>query len=66
MALELKLTQGDEGKTKEEISVLMDEEVEKFSVWLDNLSDWRAKGALSKPEKALVKTYLVQKLQGKI
>jgi predicted acetyltransferase len=66
LALELKLTPEDEGKTKEEISALMDIEVEKFSEWMENLSDWRAKGALSKPEKALVKTYLVQKLQGKI
>ena len=66
MALELKLTQEHEGKTKEEVSALLDEEVEKFSVWMENLSDWRAKGALSKPEKALVKTYLVQKLTGKI
>lgn len=66
MGLELKLTPEHDGKTKEEISALLDEEVERFSVWMENLSDWRAKGALSKPEKALVKTYLVQKLTGKI
>jgi hypothetical protein len=44
----------------------LDREVERYSRWLADLPDSRASGALSNPEKALIKTYLVQKLHGKI
>ena len=44
----------------------MDREIEKFSKWMAALPDERARGALSNPEKALLKTYLVQKFTGKI
>jgi hypothetical protein len=53
-------------KPKEELLKLLDEEVETFSSYMETLSDWRANGALSAPEKALVKSYLVAKLTNKL
>jgi len=53
-------------KTKEEILGEVNEEVEKFSNFMASLEDWRARGALNSPEKALLRTYLLQKTQGKI
>ena len=53
-------------KTQEDILIEVNQEVEKFSEWLSNLDDIRAKGALNNPEKALVRTYLMQKLQGRL
>jgi hypothetical protein len=52
--------------TKEELLVEVEGEVEKFSNYMSSLEDWRARGALNSPEKALLRTYLVQKLQGKL
>lgn len=52
--------------SKEKRLAAIDDEVERFSKWLERLPDSRASGALSKPERALIKTYLVQKLAGKI
>lgn len=54
------------GKTKEEQSVVLDQEVDRFSKYMENLSDWKAKGPLSPPERALLKSYLVAKLLGKL
>lgn len=51
---------------KEEALELVNAEVEKFSEFMATLEDWRARGALNNPEKALLRTYLVQKLQGRI
>jgi len=51
---------------KEEVLQEVDAEVEKFSTWMANLEDFRARGALNSPEKALLRTYLIQKFQGKI
>lgn len=51
---------------KEEALELVNAEVEKFSEFMASLEDWRARGALNNPEKALLRTYLVQKLQGRI
>lgn len=56
----------DGEKSKEEQSKMLDEEVEIYSQWLADLPDEKAKGALSNPERALIKTYLVQKLAGKL
>ena len=53
-------------KTKEELLAELDQEVEKFSIFMGNLEDWRVRGALNNPEKALLKTYLVNKIQGKL
>lgn len=52
--------------TKEELLAEVEAETEKFSTFMATLEDWRARGALNSPEKALIRTYLVQKLQGKI
>ena len=64
--INLTLATEHEAKTKEEKSLLFDEEVQRFSHWLSQLSDFKAQGPLSKPEKALLKTYLVHKHLGKI
>lgn len=64
--LVLKLSEELEGKTKEEKLVIFDKEVDRFSKWLERLNDPRANGPLSNPEKALLKTYLVQKYTGKL
>ena len=64
--LELVLAVEHRGKTKDDLSLLLDLEIERFSNWMANLSDWRAAGALSRPEKALLKTYLVNKVTGKL
>lgn len=53
------LSKNTEGLSKEELLKKMDEEVEKFSRYMANLPDSRARGALSNPEKALVKTFMV-------
>ena len=53
-------------KTKEELSMLLDKELEDFSKYMSTIGDWRAVGPLTHAEKALVKTYLVQKVTGKI
>jgi hypothetical protein len=55
-----------EGKTKEELSTVFDQEVERFSQYMSNMGDWRSAGPLSKFERALIKTYLIQKFSGKI
>jgi hypothetical protein len=54
------------GASKEEMLKLLDLEVEKFSAFMANLPDWRARGPLNNPEKALLKTYLVHKVAGHI
>lgn len=51
---------------RDEMLKEIEAEVEKFSDFMASLEDWRARGALNSPEKALLRTYLVQKLQGKI
>lgn len=52
--------------TKEQLNDLFDKEVEQFSRWMANMADPLARGPLIAPEKALIKTYLVQKLRGQI
>lgn len=64
--LKLILDEQHSGKAKEEVLTLLDAEVDRFSTWMAALPDTRARGALSNPERALLKTYLVQKLTGKI
>jgi hypothetical protein len=58
----LKLSDEHLHKSKEEVSKILDEEVERFSTWLTKTTDFRAQGALCKPERALIKTYLLRKL----
>lgn len=64
--IELKLDPKYDGKTKEEILVAVDEDVEVFSNFMASLPDWRAQGALSNSEKALIRTFIVHKLKGRI
>lgn len=66
MHLTLKWSSEDELKSKDEQSVILDQEVELYSQWLAALPDSKAAGALNSSERALIKTYLVQKLTGKL
>jgi len=52
--------------TKEEVLKEVEVEVEAFSNFMATLDNSLARGALNNPEKALVRTYLIQKFQGKI
>lgn len=62
----LKLADEHEGKSKEEKSKLFDNEVQRFSDWLSRSGDFKSQGPLNNPERALIKTYLIQKYSGKI
>ena len=62
----LKLADEHANKSKEELSKLFDEEVERFSEYMATIGDWRSVGPLNKMEKTLIKTYLVQKFTGKV
>jgi hypothetical protein len=55
-----------EAKGKDQKLAVLDEEVARFSDYMAKLDDARARGALSNPEKALIKTYLVAKLREKL
>jgi hypothetical protein len=46
------------------ISQVLDQEIEDFSEWMAKLADIRARGPLLSGEKALLKTYLIQKIKG--
>ena len=63
--IDLRMAPEHTGASKEEILKLLDLEVEKFSEFMAHLDDFRAKGELINSEKALLKTFLVQKLAGK-
>jgi hypothetical protein len=67
MDLQLTLTDEHKAKSKEELLPILDLEVERFSKWLaERCPDPMARGPLSNPERALIKTYLVQKLAGRV
>lgn len=59
----LKLSEGLEGKTKDELNKVLDDEVESFSKYMASLGDWKARGHLIASERALIKTYLIFKLK---
>lgn len=65
-AVSLMISEDDQKKTPEEQLALLDQEVDAFSNFMATLGDSRARGALSHPERALVKTYLVAKIRGRI
>lgn len=66
MDIKMSWADGLETVDKQAQNEALDREVERYSQWLSKLPDSRASGALNNPEKALIKTYLVQKLTGKI
>lgn len=55
---------GPDTDVKTELNAIFDQEVEEFSTWMANIPDVRARGPLMNGEKALLKTYLIQKLKG--
>jgi hypothetical protein len=52
------------GASKDEVKAMIDQEVEDFSAWMVKLPDDKARGALIEGEKALLRTYLMQKYKG--
>lgn len=65
-SIDMKLPEEFETKSKEEQLALLDDEITRFSTFMANLPDSRARGALSNPEKALLKSYLVAKIRGRL
>jgi hypothetical protein len=63
MDIEIKLATEHVNKSKEEILLILEAELDKFSTYMSNLSDWRARGSLNSGERALLKTYLVNKIK---
>lgn len=66
--MDVKMAWAEDLETKDKTAQneALDREVERYSKWLTQLPDTRASGPLCGPERALIKTYLVQKLSGKI
>lgn len=54
------------GKNREQLEPLIDAEVERFNRFMQQLPDWKSRGDLHKSEKALLKSYLVARLTGKL
>jgi uncharacterized protein YjgD (DUF1641 family) len=63
MNIIIKWSDNYEDKPKEELSMYLDNEIEKFSQYMEKLSDLKAAGVLHPLEKAIVKTYLIYKLK---
>lgn len=55
-----------EPQSKDEMVKVFSQEVEEFSAWMEKIPDWKHQGGLTKPEKTLLLTYLVQKFVGNI
>ena len=53
-------------KTGDALLQVIDQEVADFSRFMEGLGDWKFQGALLKQERVLLKTYLVQKLRGRV
>lgn len=53
-----------QGREPQESAI--DREVESFSAFMSNLGDWRSAGPLNAAERALIKSYLVARLTGKM
>jgi hypothetical protein len=50
----------------EDRRLLFEQEVEEFSVWMTHNPDWKQQGALTRPERVLLLTYLMHKYAGHI
>jgi hypothetical protein len=53
-------------QSKDEMVKVFSQEVEEFSSWMEKLPDWKQQGGLTRPEKTLLLTYLIQKYVGNI
>lgn len=62
----VQLAPGRGGDSQESKNALLDQEVEEFSRYMSALDDWKSAGPLHPQEKALLKSYLVAKLTGKV
>lgn len=55
-----------DGKDKDHLSKVLDQEIDHFNHFMATFPDFRAQGPLLPQEKFLLKTYLVHKINGKI
>lgn len=62
----VKLAEGKNPESQEEVLPLLDAEISLFSEYMSKLPDTRAAGPLIGPERALLKTYLVAKIRGRL
>lgn len=62
----VRLAEGRDVEKQDEVLPLLDAEIERFSRYMAGLADSRAAGPLINPERALLKTYLVAKIRGKL
>jgi len=52
--------------SKEELLKIFTSEIDEFSQWMANNPDWKQQGALTRPERVLLLTYLMQKYAGNL
>lgn len=57
---------GDMGMAKEELRKIFEKEIDDFSTWMHNNPDWKQQGPLTRPERVIMLTYLMNKYAGHI
>jgi hypothetical protein len=50
----------------EDRRLLFEKEIDRFSAWMRENPDWKQQGALTRPERVLLLTYLMHKYEGHI
>ena len=63
---EIKLSVAAGDLSPEGLKTLFEREVDDYSAWLARLPDWKVQGPLSRGERALLLTYLMQKYKGQL
>jgi hypothetical protein len=66
MDILVKLDDQHTSKSKEEKLEVINREIERFSQFMSTVGDWKAVGPLNEMEKVIIRTYLIQKLNGRI
>lgn len=64
--LVLKFNEAHQDKTKEQLLAVVNQELDRFSAYMERIGDWKARGALTEREKILLRTYLIHKASGRI
>lgn len=58
--------EGEETLSDPDKLAILEKEVDDFDSWMQKLQDWKYQGPLTKPERVLLLTYLMQKHSGHI
>lgn len=64
--LVLKFNDSHENKTKEQLLEVVEQELNRFSTFMERIGDWKARGSLTDRERILLRTYLLNKASGRI